>query len=119
MVHDPQSTNPAPPDTDLELPGAQVLIAEDEPASLKLLARQLENAGYRVIPCIDGREALEKIQQQPVDLLIADWNMPEMDGVELCRNIRRLTLTGGLPFVYFILLTAESEQKKIVEGLEA
>ena len=100
-------------------PGVRVVIAEDEPATLRLLTRQLERAGYQVTPCADGREALETIQRNPVDLIIADWNMPGMDGIELCRNVRRLTLTGALPFVYYILLTAESEQAKIVEGLEA
>ncbi len=96
-----------------------VVIAEDDPASRRLLARQLERAGYRVIACENGREALEQAQQASPCVVIADWMMPEMDGLELCAALRSLQQLGVIGFVYFILLTAHSEKEQIVAGLEA
>ncbi len=97
----------------------RIVIAEDEPASRVLLTRQLQKGGFAVVPCADGLEALEAIQREGGGLLVADWMMPRMDGLELCKAVRGLCDQNALGLVYMILLTANSEKEMIVQGLEA
>lgn len=98
---------------------SQIVLAEDDPSARKLLERQLIKAGYDVVACEHGREALEAIRREGSCIVVADWMMPEMDGLELCRSVRQLSAMQVLQFVYFILLTAHSEKDQIVAGLEA
>jgi diguanylate cyclase (GGDEF)-like protein len=94
----------------------KVLIADDEPVSRRLLASSLERWGYEVVVAADGLEALELLQLPDApNLVVLDWLMPGMDGVELCREIRR---QKEEPYTYIILLTAKRTQADIVEGLE-
>ena len=67
----------------------KVLIADDEPHVLRVLKMSLEKEGYEVEVCANGREALEKIQRDPPDVLVTDIQMPLMDGEALCRNIQQ------------------------------
>lgn len=67
----------------------RVLIADDEPHVLRVLKMSLEKEGYAVEVCANGREALEKIQRDPPDVLVTDIQMPLMDGEALCRNIQQ------------------------------
>lgn len=97
----------------------RIVVAEDDVASRALLVRQLAKAGYDVIACADGTDALAAIRNEVSCIVVADWTMPEMDGVELCRTVRGLCEMQALSFVYFILLTAHSETEQIVAGLEA
>lgn len=97
----------------------KIVLAEDEPASRKLLTRQLELAGYTVIACEDGRVALDAVMQEKSCVVIADWMMPVMDGLEFCRLVRERSALGDLGFVYFILLTAHNERSQVVAGFEA
>jgi two-component system cell cycle response regulator len=97
----------------------RIVLAEDEPASRTLLARQLTKAGYEVIACEDGQAALDAIRNEISCIVVADWTMPKMDGLELCRTVRGLIEMQALSFVYFILLTAHSEKERIIAGLEA
>ncbi len=97
----------------------RIVLAEDDKPSRILLARQLGNAGYEVAACEHGREALEVIRRLNSCVVVADWSMPVMDGLELCRVVRALCNEGVLGFVYYILLTAHSEKEQIVAGLEA
>jgi two-component system cell cycle response regulator len=103
------------PDADL----THIVLAEDDPASRALLARQLRKAGFQVIACENGKEALAAVRREVRCLVVADWTMPEMDGLELCRAVRSLTEMHALSFVYFILLTAHTDTDQIVAGLEA
>lgn len=96
-----------------------IVIAEDEPATRKLLQRQLENAGYDVHAYGDGRPALEQISGLGSALVLADWGMPEMDGLELCRAIRELEEMNALSNVYVLLVTAHDGKEQIIDGLEA
>jgi diguanylate cyclase (GGDEF)-like protein len=96
-----------------------IIVAEDDAASRALLVRQLTKAGYEVTACVNGREALAAIRARVSCIVVADWSMPEMDGLELCRTVRSLAEMQALSFVYFILLTAHSETEEIVAGLEA
>lgn len=97
----------------------RIVVAEDDAASRILLTRQLRKVGYEVIACENGSQALEAIRQEVSCIVVADWLMPGMDGLELCRAVRSLSKTKALAFVYFILLTAHSEKDHIVAGFEA
>jgi diguanylate cyclase (GGDEF)-like protein len=97
----------------------RIILAEDDTASRTLLVRQLEKAGYAVVACENGRKALDAVQSLGGGIVLADWMMPEMDGVTLARTVRQLNEMQVLPFVYFVLLTAHSDTTQIVAGLEA
>jgi two-component system, cell cycle response regulator len=97
----------------------RVLVAEDDPASRTLLQRQLERAGYEVVACVNGQEALSVLTESGADIVVADWLMPEMTGVELSRAVSDLRATQVVCSLYFILLTAYTEKAKVVEALEA
>jgi two-component system cell cycle response regulator len=95
----------------------EILIAEDDEVSRRLLQATLERWGYQVKTCVDGNEAWEIIEAgQAPKLMILDWMMPGIDGVELCSRIRRL---GGNEYVYIILLTAKVQKEDVVTGLAA
>lgn len=93
-----------------------ILIAEDNPVSLKLLEKTLTNAGYRVASMENGVKALELFKKKFFPIILSDWMMPEMDGVELCRAVRKTTSPG---YVYIILLTAKDSKDDIITGLKA
>lgn len=94
----------------------KVLIAEDDPNSRLLLRHCLTQWGYQVAEAQDGVEAWQLFQQQPFTLVISDWMMPRLDGMELLRRIRALQRPG---YVYTILLTARSQKEDLVEGMSA
>jgi len=92
-----------------------ILIAEDDAITLRRLQHFLEKWDHHVITAVNGADALEKFLDQDVELVITDWMMPEMDGMELVRRIR----SGGKdkPYVYTILLTSRGEKEDVVKGL--
>ena len=95
-----------------------IVIAEDEAATRKLLQRQLENAGYQVCAFGDGRAAFEQIKILGSALVLADWSMPKMDGLELCRAVRELEEMNALSNVYLLLVTAHDGKDHVIHGLE-
>src|SRR5690606_15905122 len=93
-----------------------ILLVDDDPAMLRLLAKWLESEGYSVRRANNGAEAIEAIKSDCPDILVTDWEMPQMDGMELCRWVRR----DDLPhYVYTIFLTVRSGSSDMVCGLEA
>ena len=94
----------------------KILIAEDDIISNRLLKKTLEEWGHEVLSVEDGDKAWEMIQRENVKLIIADWMMPGIDGIELCRRVREAQTSG---YVYFILLTGKDTQEDIVGGLGA
>ncbi len=94
----------------------KVLIAEDDRVSRSMLQRQLEKWGHQVVAAADGNEGWEKFQGGEFSIVVSDWMMPGMDGIELVRRIRQLQ-TGG--YVFVILLTARSRKEDIIVGMEA
>jgi diguanylate cyclase (GGDEF)-like protein len=94
----------------------RVLIAEDDLVSRLILQKTLESRGYKVFAAENGREAWEILQREDLQFIIADWIMPVMDGVTLCREIRASGIHG---YVYFILLTGKDKKEDIIRGLEA
>lgn len=95
----------------------RVLIAEDDEASRLVLTANLKQWGYEVQVATNGQEALDQLEQpDPPMLVILDWMMPVLDGVEVCRRVRA---NPALKSAYLILLTAKSTEENIVQGLEA
>jgi CheY-like chemotaxis protein len=81
----------------------RILVVEDDPISSILLKTVLEKLGYETVIARDGNEAWDKFNQEPVRLIVSDWMMPGMDGLELCEKVRARSRTL---YTYFILLTA-------------
>ncbi|MEK6260976.1 MAG: response regulator [Planctomycetota bacterium] len=94
----------------------KILIAEDEPVSRRLLQSYLQKWGHEVVLANDGGEAWRLFEQDEFRLVISDWMMPELDGVDLIRRIRATERSGH---VYVILLTGRSQKEDVVEGMEA
>ena len=94
---------------------AHILIVEDESALVELLRYNLEKEGYRVTVAVDGEEGLSAVEDSKPDLVILDWMLPLVSGLEVCRQIRRKPATRTLPI---IMLTARSEETDRVRGLE-
>lgn len=99
---------------------ANVLVVDDDPAILRLLSQLLEQGGHRVRMATEGSQCLQMILQDCPDVLITDWTMPGLDGLELCRQVRRLYNRKVLPhYTYILLLTAQTGRNIFIEGLEA
>jgi two-component system, cell cycle response regulator len=96
--------------------GAHVLVADDSPVYRKLVEGTLAQQGYLVSFAKNGREAIEVVAQDHPTLLITDWEMPDLTGIELCGRIRRSENTS---FTYIILLTSKTNKDQLIEGLAA
>jgi DNA-binding response OmpR family regulator len=80
-----------------------ILVADDESHILHVVSLKLSNAGFRVITARDGAEAFDLALQEHPDLLITDYHMPHLSGIELCQKLKQTTETAGIPA---IMLTA-------------
>ena len=92
---------------------ARILLIEDDPSIREITAIGLRGAGFSVVTARDGREGLDRFAAEPVDLVLLDIMLPRIDGLEVCRQIRR---TSTIPIV---MLTARGDTIDIVVGLEA
>ncbi|MFD2739221.1 phosphate regulon transcriptional regulator PhoB [Sulfitobacter aestuarii] len=99
----------------MSIPQPQVLLVEDEPAQREVLAYNLEAEGYAVRRAENGEEALLMISENAPDLVILDWMMPLMSGIEVCRQLKTRDETRAIPV---IMLSARSEEVDTVRGLE-
>jgi adenylate cyclase len=95
---------------------ARILVVDDVPDNLDILQMRLESQGYEVATAGDGVEALEKIHELLPDLVLLDIMMPKMDGIEA---VKRLKADTSLPFIPVILVTAKSDSKDVIAGLES
>jgi diguanylate cyclase (GGDEF)-like protein len=95
----------------------RILIAEDDPVFRLILEETLARWGYEVVVCRDGIEACQILQAENApQLAILDWKMPGMEGIELCRKIRK---DADESYIYIILLTAQQRDEDLVIGMEA
>lgn len=96
--------------------GKLILIVEDEPAIRQMIAFGLRRAGFDVREAVDYREAREALADQRPDLVLVDWMLPDMSGLELTRTLKRDRETREVPV---IMLTARAEEGDKVTGLES
>ncbi len=93
----------------------QILVVEDEDALSTLLQYNLEKEGYDVILAADGEEALTLVSEKLPDLVVLDWMLPKVSGIEVCRRLRQRTESRNLPI---IMLTARGEESDRIRGLD-
>jgi two-component system, OmpR family, phosphate regulon response regulator PhoB len=93
-----------------------ILVVEDESALVTLLRYNLEREGFRVAEARDGEEALLAAREQKPDLVLLDWMLPLLSGLEVCRQMRRMPETRGVPI---IMLTARGEEGDKLRGLDS
>ena len=92
-----------------------ILVVEDEPAQREVLAYNLEAEGYLVIHADNGEDAMMLVQEEMPDVIVLDWMMPQLSGIEVCRRLKSKSTTRGIPV---IMLSARSEDVDRVRGLE-
>ena len=95
---------------------ARILVADDTPANVRMLETRLSRDGYEVCVARDGEEALALARESQPDLILLDVMMPKVDGLEVCRRLKR---DASFPFTPIIMVTALSDTKDVVAGLEA
>ena len=99
----------------MSLQGRRVLVVEDDPSIAIGLRINLESEGYRVLEAKNGEEGLTLIRETKPDLVLLDWMLPFLSGIEVCRQMRRLP---DLKSIAVIMLTAKSEEADKLRGLE-
>lgn len=92
-----------------------VLVVEDEPAQREVLAYNLEAEGYSVAQAKNGEEALLLVSEAAPDLIVLDWMLPNVSGIEVCRRLKSRSETRAIPI---LMLSARSEEVDLVRGLE-
>ncbi|EKP0302358.1 response regulator [Aeromonas veronii] len=112
ILPDWESDDLPPPPEDAPL----ILVVDDEPINLHILRHLLQPCGYRILPSSDGHDALAKLAEEPVDLILLDVMMPTLSGFDVCRRLRQQHPKDMLPV---LLLTALNQPKDIEEGFGA
>lgn len=97
------------------LAASTILVVEDEPAQSELLTYNLKAEGFNLLQARDGEEALLLADEEQPDLIVLDWMLPQVSGIEVCRQLRNKPQTKTIPI---IMLTARSEEADRVRGLE-
>ena len=97
------------------VPAHHVLVVDDSKAQRRMVALQLMRWGYLVTEAASGEEAMALVAQTNFDIILSDWMMPGMSGLEFCSKFRALPREG---YGYFILLTSKSEKTEVADGLE-
>ena len=92
-----------------------VLIVEDEPAQREVLNYNLHSEGYRIALAANGEEALLLVEEELPDIIVLDWMLPAVSGIEVCRQLKTRAATRGIPI---IMISAKSEEVDRVRGLE-
>ncbi|MEF3049185.1 phosphate regulon transcriptional regulator PhoB [Pseudotabrizicola sp. L79] len=92
-----------------------VLLVEDEPAQREVLAYNLEAEGFRVVQADNGEDAMMLVEEEAPDIIILDWMMPKLSGIEVCRRLKLRAETRAIPI---IMLSARAEEVDKIRGLE-
>ena len=96
---------------------AKIIMTADDSASVRqMVSFTLKQGGYEVVEAVDGKDALQKLASQKVDMLITDLNMPNLDGIGLIKGARAL---GNCRFIPIVMLTTESQDSRKQEGKAA
>lgn len=93
----------------------KILVVDDEQDAVDLVGFNLKQAGFQVVTAPDGAEALDKVHKHQPDLIVLDVMMPELDGLEVCKLLRRDSATAGIPI---LMLTAKATEVDRILGLE-
>jgi phosphoserine phosphatase RsbU/P len=94
----------------------KILVADDDPTSREVLGRVLRKLGHDVSSVVDGAEALARLAADPVPLVVTDWRMPTVDGLELTRRLRAVP---DAPYTYVIVLTSVEGREHWLEAMES
>ncbi|WP_353217589.1 response regulator, partial [Sandarakinorhabdus sp.] len=94
---------------------AKILLVEDDASLIELVTYNLEKEGFDVVRTGDGEEALTLAEEEKPDLVILDWMIANLSGIEVCRRLRRAPATANLPIV---MLTARGDEADRIRGLE-
>jgi len=92
---------------------AKILVIEDDPDIADLIRALLEDKGYEVRHCLDGEEGLDVARDEAPDVILLDWMLPGISGLEVCRRLRRLTETR---LTSIIMLTSRGEEEDRLRG---
>ncbi|WP_299964750.1 PP2C family protein-serine/threonine phosphatase [uncultured Roseobacter sp.] len=115
MQHHRAALRPATPSTETAEP-PRILVVDDSRLQRKILTSSLQKWGYEVIEAASGEEALALCETHAPQMILSDWMMPGMSGIEFCTAFRAL---AGDAYGYFILLTSKSEKEAVAQGLDA
>ena len=99
----------------MSLSHPKILIIEDEPSQIELIHYNLKTEGYEVFTSHDGEDGLMQASEVLPDLILLDWMIPKISGIEVCRRLRRSSLTKEIPV---IMITARSEEVDKIQGLD-
>jgi len=99
----------------VSLANPKLLIIEDEPSQVELLRYNFSRQGFDVRVATDGEEGVQQAHEDPPDLILLDWMLPSLPGIEVCRQLRRGKETRQIPI---IMLTARSEERDKIRGLD-
>jgi len=94
----------------------KIMIVDDSASMRMMVTFTLREGGYEVVEAVDGINAMEKLWREPIDMMITDVNMPNIDGIELVRKVREISPCRSIPI---ILLTTEFQETKKKEGKAA
>ncbi|MDP6116026.1 MAG: response regulator transcription factor [Planctomycetota bacterium] len=93
----------------------RILVVDDEPLACELFKQIIQSAGHEVAVCSDGQEAWELYRDTPFPVIVADWMMPRLDGLQLCRKVR---LYRQLPYTYFIMVTGLNSSTDFLKAID-
>ena len=94
----------------------KIFIIEDEPSIIQLVQHNLEKNGFLVSSSLNGNDGLKELKKFQPDLLLLDWMLPDLSGIEICKNIRKDNSFKNLPV---IMLTAKGEEEDKIKGLDS
>ncbi len=95
----------------------KILVVDDDDIALAVAAKILTSNGYEVVTAEDGETALQIQQSQNIQIVVSDWNMPRITGIDLCRTLRSLPKAVG--YIYIIIITSRSSKDDMIQGLSA
>ena len=94
----------------------KIFIIEDEPSIIQLVQHNLEKNGFIVLSSVNGNDGLKELKKFQPDLLLLDWMLPDLSGIDICKNIRKDNTFKDLPI---IMLTAKGEEEDKIKGLDS